>query len=111
MRWFAVALGLVALLIGSSAWIALRDWAPGDAPDAERVQALHNGRQLLRLTEGSGPCATCRVVVQETGDEHLWRVKLWMPGRQLCFDVDNNRFGVSGARGVAGARPVDCPAS
>lgn len=111
MRWFALALGLTAVFAASVSWIALRDWRPGDALDAQHVQALHNGRQLMRITEGPHPCATCRVTVHPTGAPHVWRVALDLPRRRLCFDIDNDRFGVSGARGFAGARPVPCATS
>ena len=107
MRWLAAT---VVLLLASAALVAgifLRDrdtaWQP-----PPRAAANFDARWVMTYVAGPTCGARCSYEVLANPRGNHWLARIVDRSRATCVDIDVDRFDVSGARGIAGIRVVNC---
>lgn len=109
MIWRRATVILVALLLGLSAWMYVRDRGRYALPTSPRAQAERDADRLLALLAPSRVCSgRCDARALRRSGAGQWRVQLRTPAWRRCFLVRLSEFGYSERSGATGLRSIGC---
>jgi hypothetical protein len=100
---------LVAVCVGLTAWICLRDLDTSAPRPSERARAERDAGRALDYIVPSRVCAgRCSAQVLGKTAPRRWRVRLRTPHWERCFIVSVSKFGYKQQRGLSGLRAIRC---